>query len=45
MAVVNKNPFLWQLPTMNTWSDCEFDDKISFNFIVDSGIFDLSGGL
>ena len=21
-------------PTMNTWSDCEVDDKISFNFIV-----------
>ena len=32
-------------PTMNTWSDCEADDKISFNFIVNSGIFDLSGGL
>ena len=32
-------------PTMNTWSDCEVDDKISLNFIVNSGIFDLSGGL
>ena len=32
-------------PTMNTWSDCEVDDKISFNFVVNSGIFDLSGGL
>ena len=32
-------------PTMNTWSDCEVDDKISFNFIVISGIFDLSSGL
>ena len=32
-------------PTMNTWSDCEVDDKISFNFIVNSGIYDLSGGL
>ena len=21
-------------PTMNTWSDCEVDDNISFNFIV-----------
>ena len=26
---------------MNTWSDCEVDDKISFNFIVNSGIFVL----
>ena len=32
-------------PTMNTWSDCEVYDKISFNFTVNSGIFDLSGGL
>ena len=32
-------------PTMNTWSDCEVDNKISINFIVNSGIFDLSGGL
>ena len=32
-------------PTMNTWSDHEFDDKISLNFIVNSGIFNLSGGL
>ena len=32
-------------PTINTWSHCEVDDKISFNFIVNSGIFDLSGGL
>ena len=31
--------------TINTWSDCEVYDKISFNFIVNSGIFDLSGGL
>ena len=30
---------------MNTWSDCEVDDKISFNFILNSGIFDLFGGL
>ena len=29
----------------NTWSDWEVDDKISFNFIVNSGIFYLSGGL
>ena len=28
-------------PNMNTWSDCEVDDKISLNFIVNSGIFDL----
>ena len=32
-------------PTMNTWSDCEVDDKFSFNFIINFGIFDLSGGL
>ena len=32
-------------PTMNTWSNCEVDDKISFNFIVNSGIFYVSGGL
>ena len=32
-------------PTTNTWSDCEVHDKISFNFIVNSGIFDLSVGL
>ena len=32
-------------PTINTWSDWEVDDKISFNFIVNSGIFDWSGGL
>ena len=32
-------------PTMNTWSDRKVDDKISFNFILNSGIFDLSGGL
>ena len=31
--------------TTNTWSDCEVHDKISFNFIVNSGIFDLSVGL
>ena len=30
---------------MNTWSDCEVADKISFNFIVNSGIFDLSGSV
>ena len=30
------------LPTMNTWSDCEVDDKMSLNFIVNCGIFDLS---
>ena len=34
-----------RLPTMNIWSDCEVYDKIYFNFIVNSGIFDLSGGL
>ena len=28
-------------PTMNTWSDCEVDYKISFHFIVDSGNFDV----
>ena len=53
MAVVNKIIFygneikkaiLWS-PTMDTWSDCEVDDKISFNFIVNSGIFDFSGDL
>ena len=32
-------------PTMNTWSDCEVDDKMLFNTIVNSAIFDLSGGL
>ena len=32
-------------PTMNTLSYCEVYDKISFNFLVNSGIFDLSGGL
>ena len=32
-------------PTMNTLSDYKVDDKISFNFIVNSEIFDLSGGL
>ena len=32
-------------PTMNTWSDYEVDDNISFNFIVNSGIFYLSGVL
>ena len=26
-------------PTINTWSDREVDDKISFNFIVSSGRF------
>ena len=31
--------------TMNAWSDCEVDYKTSCNFIVNSGIFDLSGGL
>ena len=32
-------------PTMNTWSDYEVYDKMSFNTIVNSGIFDLSDGL
>ena len=32
-------------PTMNTWSDCDVDDKMILNTIVNSGIFDLSGGL
>ena len=32
-------------PTMNTWSNCEIDDKILFCFIVNSGILDFSGGL
>ena len=32
-------------PTMNTLPDCEVDDNISVNFIINSGIFDLSGGL
>ena len=32
-------------PTMNAWSDCQVDDEISFNTIVNSGLFDLSGGL
>ena len=32
-------------PTMNTWPDCEVDDKMSFNTTVNSEIFDLSGGL
>ena len=32
-------------PTMNKWSDYEVDDKISFNFIVTSGIVNLAGGL
>ena len=32
-------------PTMNTWSDCEVDHKMSFYFIVNSGIFGLSGSL
>ena len=31
--------------TINTWSDCEVYDKISFNVIVNSGIFDFSCGL
>ena len=30
---------------MNTYSDCEDDDKISFNFIVNWKIYDLAGGL
>ena len=34
-----------RLSTMNSCSDCEVDDKISFYFIVNSGIFDLSDGL
>ena len=44
MAMESRRLIL-RLPTVNTWSDCEVDDKISFNFIVNSGIFDLSGGL
>ena len=53
VAVVNKIIFygneikkaiLWS-PTMDTWLDCEVDDKISFNFIVNSGIFNFSGDL
>ena len=27
--------------TMNIWSDCEVDDKVSFNTILNSGIFDF----
>ena len=53
MAVINKSFFMSMgsrrliltSPTMNTWSDCQNDDKISFNVIVNSGIFDFSGGL
>ena len=44
MAMESRRLIL-RLPIMNTWSVCEVDDKISFNFIVNSGIFDLSGGL
>ena len=42
MAVGSKKLIL-KSPTMNRWSDWEVDDKISFNFVVDSGIFDMSG--
>ena len=49
MAVVNKIIFLWQWDqegnrssTVKTLSDCEVDDKISFNFIVNYGFFYLS---
>ena len=48
MAVVNKIIFYGngiKKPTMNTRSDCEVDYKISLNFIINSGIFDLCGGL
>ena len=31
--------------TINTWSEREVGDKMSLNFIVNWGIFDLSGGL
>ena len=31
--------------TINRWSDWEVDNKISFNFIANYGIFDFSGGL
>ena len=42
MAVVNKSfsmamgsrRLILRPPTMNTWSDCEVDDKMSFNTIV-----------
>ena len=44
MAVGSRRLIL-RSPTINTWSEWEVDDKISFNFIVNSGIFDLSGGL
>ena len=30
---------------MNTWSGCEVDDKILFNFIINFEFFYLSGGL
>ena len=32
-------------PNMSTYSDCEVDDKIKFNFIVNSVNFYLSDGL
>ena len=43
MAMVSRRLIL-RSPTMNIWSDYEVDDKILFNFIVNSGIVDLSGG-
>ena len=43
MAVGSRRLIL-RSPTINTWSDWEVDDKISLNFIVNSGIFDLSLG-
>ena len=53
VAVVNKIIFYavgsrrltLRSQTRNTLSDCEVDDEISFNFIVNSGILDLSSGL
>ena len=49
MAVVNKKNsmeigsrrLIFRSSTMNTWSDCEVDDKISLNFIVNWIIFCL----
>ena len=44
MAIGSRRIIL-RLPTTNTWSGRDVDDKISFNFIVKSGFFYLSGGL
>ena len=44
MAMGSRRLLLRSL-TMNTWSDYEVDDIIACNFIVNSGIFDLSGGM